>query len=96
MITKDNKFLIPKWLYYTSLLIFIAGMVQIFSGNLKWGIAPEQSVALVLTYTGIVIYFKKNCKEVNKSSRMDGWVFYTFAGLGLLDIVLFKFFGMTF
>ncbi len=68
---KMKDYFIPKWLYNTSLIIFVAGMVQIFMGNLKWGITIEKNTAIILTYIGLLItlindlgnYLKKRKKK---------------------------------
>ena len=68
---KMKDYFIPKWLYNTSLIIFVAGMVQIFMGNLKWGITIEKNTAIILTYVGLLItlindlgnYLKKRKKK---------------------------------
>ena len=59
--------ILPKWLYYTALVIFISGIAQIMNGNLRLGIAPEKTMAMVLTacafllviYNDVVGYFKE-------------------------------------
>jgi|TARA_Y100000310_G_C20340208_1_gene649425 hypothetical protein len=71
IVFKMKDYFIPKWLYNTSLIIFVAGMVQIFMGNLKWGITIEKNTAIILTYIGLLItlindlgnYLKKRKKK---------------------------------
>lgn len=46
---KEKKHIIPTWLFYTCVVIFILGMIQILSGNLSWGITTEKNATIILT-----------------------------------------------
>lgn len=52
---KEKKHIIPVWLYYTFLVIFILGITQIMVGNLSWGVTLEKNTTIIITYFSLIV-----------------------------------------
>ena len=53
-----KEHIIPKWLYYTCVVIMSLGGTGLIMGSLKWGITSEENVVIIMTIfsSGILLF----------------------------------------